>query len=223
MYFLCKMALILNIETAIDTASISLGDNGKSVGYDECTAKNAQASWLHTAIKELLKNCSVDLSALDAIAVSNGPGSYTGLRIGLSTAKGLCYALQKPLITINTLEIMASAVADKASDLICPMIDARRMEVFTALYDKQLHIIHEPYSLIIDKDSFKEILTSHNILFTGNGSQKLQNIIISNNMDINVNKINANSMLYISKILYINGIFAELAYTEPYYIKNVFL
>ena len=157
-----------------------------------------------------------------AIAVSIGPGSYTGLRIGLSSAKGLCYALDIPLITISTLKMIASAVKQKATDLICPMVDARRMEVFTGLYNKDLLEISAARALIIDETSFDTFLSSHKILFCGNGSKKLQNILSSPNASFIETIPNASELSDLSQNCYINKQFANLAYSEPLYIKEFY-
>ena len=133
------MALILHIDTAVQSASICLAENEKILGTKVNPAEKESASWLHMAIQELLLKSAISPGQLDAIAISAGPGSYTGLRVGMATAKGLCYALSKPLITINTMQMMANSVEKPSTELLCPMIDARRMEVFTAVYDTSLH------------------------------------------------------------------------------------
>ncbi|MCH5600314.1 tRNA (adenosine(37)-N6)-threonylcarbamoyltransferase complex dimerization subunit type 1 TsaB [Niabella ginsengisoli] len=140
--------LILNIDTAIDKGSICISDGLNVITFDQNEKRNEQAGWLHEAIQNAFQKTGMDMKNLDAVAVSNGPGSYTGLRIGLASAKGFCYALKKPLICINTLQIMASAVKNKAKDLICPMIDARRMEVFTAVFNKELELYQEPFARV---------------------------------------------------------------------------
>src|SRR6478672_12569660 len=149
------MALILNIDTALDNAYISLAENKKGLRYGINETTKDHAAWMQTAIDKLIRESGFRMADLNAIGVSIGPGSYTGLRIGLSTAKGLCFALKIPLITVNTLEIMAfSAIQDMKTHgndllthdlLICPMIDARRMEVFTAVYSSALVEIYKPH------------------------------------------------------------------------------
>src|SRR6478672_10593007 len=125
----------------------------------------------------MMEEAGISLQELDAIAVSSGPGSYTGLRVSMATAKGLCYALQKPLITVSTLKMMAVAALDTITELLCPMIDARRMEVFTAVYDHSLSEILSPVNIILEKESFKNLLEKHSILFFGNGSDKFKALI----------------------------------------------
>ena len=216
------MALILNIDTSLDTASVCLGNNDGVLQVAINDNQKDHAAWIHTAINKLLKETGFPLKSLEAIAVSIGPGSYTGLRIGLSSAKGLCYALDIPLITISTLKMIASAVKQNATDLICPMVDARRMEVFTGLYNRDLLEISAARALIIDETSFDTFLSSHKILFCGNGSKKLQNILSSPNASFIEIIPNASQLSDLSQNCYINKQFANLAYSEPLYIKEFY-
>ena len=135
------MSIILNIDTAVQSSSICLAENDQSISVKVNPSQKDSASWLHIAIKEILEETHFNFQQIDAIAVSEGPGSYTGLRVGMATAKGLCYVMNKPLITINTLQMMASDARDKHQGLLSPMIDARRMEVFTAVFDWEQQFI----------------------------------------------------------------------------------
>ena len=215
------MALILNIDTSVNSGSVCLSRNGKSIGYLENTEPGQQASWLHKAIKQIMSEANTGLKSLNAIAVANGPGSYTGLRIGLSAAKGICYALNIPLITVNTLIMMASAVADRAEELICPMIDARRMEVFTALFDKHLTPVQKPKAMILKDDSFSDILKDHRILFAGNGSLKYKGISEHSNANFVDYTFSARDLVPISSKMFEAELFTGLAYSEPEYLKAV--
>src|SRR2546423_5943119 len=141
------MAFILNIDTALEEACISLAENDRIIKYAINDNQKDHATWLQPAIKNLFEESGIKTDQLHAVGVSNGPGSYTGLRVGLSTAKGLCYALKIPLITICSLEVIAFSAKREATELICPMIDARRMEIFTAVYDKTLAQIVTPQSV----------------------------------------------------------------------------
>lgn len=217
------MALILNIETAIDSASFCVADDGRSVFSGMNESRTGQAAWLHQAIKEAFDSNSLKINNIHAVSVSNGPGSYTGLRVGLSTAKGICFALKKPLICINTLKIMALSVAIKATDLICPMIDARRMEVFTAVYDKNLNVFHSPEAMVLTEARFDRLISSRKVLFTGNGTGKFKNLINNPNADFVEDNISAVDMAPLSEKYFINNEFSDLAYTEPYYLKPVYL
>ena len=221
------MSFILNIDTAISTASVCLARDGIAIQFAENKIQKGHTSWLHIAIRELMKKESLNFSDLNAIAVSIGPGSYTGLRIGLSAAKGLCYALKSPLITVGTLEMMAYAAREEPVDLLCPMIDARRNEVFTAVYDKEFHVVLEPQAMILQEDNFDQLLSKNKILFFGNGSNKLQTMIqnklwqekmIFKEIDINVS-----CMISLSNSKFNNNILANLSYTEPGYLKDFHL
>ena len=143
------MSFILNIDTAVEAASVCLADDGKPLAIRSNPQTKDSAAWLHNAIKDVLGEKNLGLSQVHAIAISEGPGSYTGLRVGMATAKGICYALNIPLITVNTLQMMAAAAQGGDANLLCPMIDARRMEVFTAVFDQQLNEIQPSTNLIL--------------------------------------------------------------------------
>jgi tRNA threonylcarbamoyladenosine biosynthesis protein TsaB len=215
------MSLLLNIDTSQESASICLADGNTITDLAVNDQQQDHASWIHSAINNMLSKANHTITNLQAIAVSIGPGSYTGLRVGLATAKGLCYALNIPLITIGTLEIMANAVKDQAEDLICPMIDARRMEVFTALYNKSLEEIEAPQALILEQTAFAHWLSSHKILFCGSGSKKLQPEFHPNSFFIDAD-INASHIIELSSKKFAEKKFAEIAYTEPLYIKEFY-
>lgn len=217
------MAFILNIDTAVDKASFCIANNNEVLIFDEQIDKTRQAAWLHTAIQQALKKLDIPLQHMQAIAVSNGPGSYTGLRIGLATAKGMCYALQIPLICHSTLFLMAAAVQPQAAGFICPMIDARRMEVFTALYNNNLGIEKEPYAEILSTNSFADILQQKNILFTGNGMPKSRQVITHSNAQFLEYHFSAKDMVRASLERLQKKQYNDVAYTEPFYIKDVYI
>lgn len=177
------MSLILNIDTSMENAFIGISENGVPIETISNSIQKEHASFIHLSIKELSERLKIELKNLSAIAVTAGPGSYTGIRVGMATAKGICYALNKPLITINTLELLATEAInyDKLNksnwELFNPMIDARRMEVFTALYDNELNEKQAPSAKIIDADYFSNELKSKKICFIGNGNFKLRKII----------------------------------------------
>jgi len=216
------MSLILNIDTAVDKASVCLAKDGEMLQFAVNETQKDHASWLHTIIATILKKNKSLITDLNAVAVSIGPGSYTGLRVGLSSAKGLCYALNIPLITIGTLEMIAFAAKEEDTDLICPMIDARRMEVFTAVYDKTLHQIRAPHAMVVDKNSFASLLLSGKILFCGNGCKKLQTIILSKNAMFSPLQGNADHLASLSFNYFLKNEFADLAYSGPLYIKEFY-
>ena len=230
------MALILNIDTAVDVASICLAKDGKVLSI----AKNVRgdspkesfvpfgesqkdhASWLHITIKEIFEKNSLELRSVDAVAVTGGPGSYTGLRIGMATAKGICFALNKPLISLNTLLVMANAAKQENADLLCPMIDARRMEVFTAIYTKELEIVREPAAMTLHENSFDEYLLNNSICFFGNGSNKFRTIKKHEKAIFNDLRSDASSMISLSEKNFVEKRFADLAYAEPLYLKEFY-
>ena len=216
------MSLILNIDTALDTASVCLAEDGKLLRLSFSEDQKDHASWLHTEIADLLEKSGHSLKEMNAVAVSVGPGSYTGLRVGLAAAKGFCYALHIPLITINSLTIIAFAVNDEAVDIICPLIDARRMEVFTAMYDKDLREIVSPHAMVVNEKSFASFLLSGKVLFCGNGVKKLQPLISNSNALFSSTMADASHLARLSFNSYKNKEFADLAYTEPLYIKEFY-
>jgi len=167
-----------------------------------------------------LKNNNTDIADLDAIAVTIGPGSYTGLRIGLSTAKGLCYALQKPLLTLSSLQLIASVAPADAGELICPMIDARRMEVYYALYDQTLNEINSPAALVLDENSFLSELNAKKIIFCGNANEKLKRICHHPHAVFCRHEASAKDMARLAFKKFVKKEFADLAYYEPLYVKE---
>lgn len=217
------MALILNIDTALQSGSVCLSNNEVLLALKVNTEQHQQASWVHQAIAQVMAETGIALHELQAVAVSNGPGSYTGLRIGLSTAKGICFALKIPLICINTLQMMASVIVSKQYDFFCPMIDARRMEVFTAVYDKQLNIIEKPQAKILDENSFADILQNNKVLFTGDGVPKFQQIVNFPQANFIQQHFNAGNLIPLSLHKFKSTTFSNLAYTEPEYLKAVHL
>jgi tRNA threonylcarbamoyladenosine biosynthesis protein TsaB len=213
------VSYILNIDTAVVSASLCLAKDDQVLKLKVNPSQKDHASWLHVAIKDMMEEAGLSLKELDAIAVSSGPGSYTGLRVSMATAKGLCYALQKPLITVSTLKMMAVAAIDASTDLLCPMIDARRMEVFTAVYDHSLVEILSPVNIILEKESFKEQLHTSSILFFGNGSEKFKSLVTDSNARFKNLEANAGYMTGLSFSQFGKQEFANLAYAEPYYGK----
>lgn len=215
------MGNILHIDSAVTTASFCWMKNGEPVLFDINNNQKDHAAWLHAAIQKGMATSKLTMKELDAIAISIGPGSYTGLRVGLSAAKGFSYALNIPLITVNTLEMMAHSVMDKA-DFICPMIDARRMEVFTALYDKNLQEAAKPCAMILEPNSFRDLVENNSVAFTGNGSEKFKKIFTHPHAIFNHNVATAKDMVAIAEKKYVNKNFADLAYVEPFYIKEFY-
>jgi len=216
------MAYILNIDTAIDNASVCISKDDQLINIAVNNNQKDHASWIQPAIKNIIALSGLSLNDLAAIAVSIGPGSYTGLRIGLSTAKGLCYALDIPLIAIGTLDMMATAAAQKDCDLICPMIDARRMEVFAALYKKNMEKVIFPSAILLDSNLFDDVLEKNTVLFYGNGSNKFKYVTHHRNALFDDIEINSSLLIKISNNRLRDSEFNSLAYTEPMYIKNFY-
>ena len=222
------MPLLLHIDTAIENASVCISKNGELIAIAENKNQKDHAKWIQPAIQSMMKESGLSLKELNAIAVSNGPGSYTGLRVGLATAKGLCFALNKPLITLSTLEVMTFAAIGNTPNsklptidlLFCPLIDARRMEVFTAIYDRSLKTILPPHARIIDENSFAEQLVNNKILFFGNGSPKCKPVIQLTNALFENIEYKVSTMIALSEKKMAAKDFADLAYAEPFYIKD---
>ena len=216
------MALILCIETATRSCSVVLAKDGNLLQFkEEVSEQYSHSEQLTLFIESLLKEQGIALSDLDAIAVSKGPGSYTGLRIGVSTAKGLCYALDKPLIGISTLEAMASGMEKQCPNKVyCPMIDARRMEVYTAFFQagKQLTDIE---AHIVETDSFSKILSKEEVLFFGDGADKCQGLITHANATFITDVYpSAKDMIAVAENAFVQQQFENVAYFEPYYLKD---
>ncbi|MFY7899815.1 MAG: tRNA (adenosine(37)-N6)-threonylcarbamoyltransferase complex dimerization subunit type 1 TsaB [Chitinophagaceae bacterium] len=224
------MAILLHIDTSTEFASVALSNNQEIIGFATHDQQKNHGAFLQPAIQLICNEAGISLSQINAVVVANGPGSYTGLRIGLSSAIGLCYALNIPLITISTLQIIAAAAKDsyaleaERNELIfCPMIDARRMEVFTALYDNTLNIIEKEQPLILSENSFSTYLQSKKIVFCGNGHVKAKQIIQHSNAIFNQVQHSAKQLVLLGETHYKNKIFANLAYTEPSYLKDFFM
>ncbi len=216
------MALILNIDTALETASVCLAKDGKVIQLSENNNQNDHAVWLQSSIRDMMQDSGYGIQDLNAVAVSIGPGSYTGLRVGLSSAKGFCYALNIPLITVGTLEIMALAAKGEVVEFLCPTINARRMDIFAALYTKNLEELMKPTAMVINETSFSEFLNSNKILFYGSGSKKLQKMICHDNAIFGEIMTNAGQLAAISQIRFDESQFADIAYSEPLYLKEFF-
>lgn len=214
------MALLLNIETATKNCSVSLAKDGKTLAIREiATLHFSHAEKLHVFIEELLQETQLKLQEVSAIAVSQGPGSYTGLRIGVSAAKGLCYALSVPLIAVDTLELLARKITVE-SGLIVPMIDARRMEVFSSFFDKNYIKIRETQANIIDESSYQEIQETMHLV--GDGAMKFKEILTGDNFQYypDIEFPSAKEMALVSFQKFQNEQFEDVAYFEPFYLKD---
>ncbi|NNK39238.1 MAG: tRNA (adenosine(37)-N6)-threonylcarbamoyltransferase complex dimerization subunit type 1 TsaB [Winogradskyella sp.] len=215
------MALILNIETATTNCSVSLSKDGETIVLKEdYNNKFSHAETLHIYIDSLFKSSNLQPTDIDAVAVSKGPGSYTGLRIGVSAAKGLCIALNKPLIAIPTLESLAHQVKIK-DGLIVSMLDARRNEVYCTVYDAKHQIVQETQAHILSTESYKTFLDQGTVHFIGSGVNKTKDIIYNKSAYFIEAKLpSADDMGKLSEIKYKNKAFEDVAYFEPYYLKD---
>ena len=218
------MAFILGIETATEVCSVALFSNQNLLALREWKEGNKHANELTTLISEVVKEASISLNQLDAICVSMGPGSYTGLRVGVSTAKGLCYTLNKPLIAVNTLESMAQVFVSNNPNyngLVCPMIDARRMEVYTALFNNNGEPVRETEAKIIDETSFAQDLQLGNIAFIGNGAEKCREVIEHSNAQFHGDlRCSAVGLGKLAGEKFNAKQFEDVAYFEPFYLKD---
>jgi tRNA threonylcarbamoyladenosine biosynthesis protein TsaB len=217
------MALILNIDTSTDAASICLSENGRQLLLLQNAEQKDHAVWLHVAIDEMIKTSGHTIKSLSAVAVTEGPGSYTGLRVGMSAAKGLCYSLGIPFITEGTLRVMAFAASCQMADtsvLLCPMIDARRLEVFSALYKTDMQELMPASAMVLGENSFAAELTAQKIFFFGSGSDKWEKISASDNVLIGKIAWDASYLGMLSYQKLMNQQFTDIAYSQPAYIKE---
>lgn len=215
------MSIILNIETATKNCSVCIANNGEVIAAKELNNGNySHAEVLHPFIVDILDESGLTSKDVDAVAVSKGPGSYTGLRIGVSAAKGLCFAFDKPLISIDTLTSLSYSISvDKG--YIIPMIDARRMEVYAAVYDENHQQIRGIKAEIIDENSYAEFLEKSKVYFIGDGSQKCKEIINHKNAVFIDDKFpSSKEMAQLSFDKYKKSDIENVAYFEPFYLKD---
>ncbi|MFB9053331.1 tRNA (adenosine(37)-N6)-threonylcarbamoyltransferase complex dimerization subunit type 1 TsaB [Formosa undariae] len=215
------MALLLNIETATTNCSVSLSKDGETFALKEDNDKGySHAERLHVYIKALFEENNIESSQIDAVAISKGPGSYTGLRIGVSAAKGLCFALDKPLISISTLEALAHQVKT-VEGVIVPMLDARRMEVYASVFDSNYNEIREIKAEVLDADSYASYLEQGKVYFVGNGVEKTKTIINHPNAVFVDDKLpSAREMGALADVKHKKSDTEDVAYFEPYYLKD---
>ncbi len=237
------MALLLCLETATEVCSVALFRDEKLLDIRESSVRNVHSAMLTTFIDELVKSSGIRFAELDALAVSMGPGSYTGLRIGVATAKGLCYALDKPLIAVPTLQAMAVGMSEemqsekykvqstkykvqseklKGATLFCPMIDARRMEVYCAVFDQENHEVREVRAEVVDEFSFQEILSGNTVIFGGDGAEKCKALFENNPNAFFMDDFQASARFLagLAAEKFRQQEFENLAYFEPFYLKD---
>ncbi|MFD0796486.1 tRNA (adenosine(37)-N6)-threonylcarbamoyltransferase complex dimerization subunit type 1 TsaB [Maribacter chungangensis] len=218
------MGIILNLETATTNCSVSLAKDGQLLALKENNTPNySHAEQLHVFIAECMEEAKVSLNRLDAVAVSKGPGSYTGLRIGVSAAKGLCFSLDIPLISIATLTSMAGQVTEPY-DYIIPVLDARRMEVYSAVFDGGLNQIRDTRAEIIDERSFESYIQDKTVHILGSGAQKIKETLSGELISFDTTSVpSSKEMALLSHQKYLERDFEDVAYFEPYYLKDFML
>ena len=218
------MALILNIDTATEQGGICLADEGRVLAMAVNPDMKDHAAWLHPAVAKIMHDTGHRMKDLQAVAVTAGPGSYTGLRVGMAAAKGFCYALGIPFITENTLKVMALAAKEQTPPdaLLCPMIDARRMEVFTAVYQNDLEEVMPTVAMIVDERSFSAYLSNRQMSFFGGGSYKCKPIITAPSAAFIEINYNPGYLGILSFLRYLQREFTDVAYSEPAYTKEFY-
>lgn len=216
------MSLILNIETATKNCSVSLAKNGTPIATKELNDIGySHGENLHVFIEKIVKQAKISFSDIDAVAVSKGPGSFTGLRIGVSAAKGLCFSLDKPLIAINTLASLAIAVNVKKGDYVIPLLDARRMEVYSAVFDHDHNEVRETRAEIIDENSFDTFLKKGSVTFLGDGAAKCKQVITHKNaVFLDGFFPSSKEMAELTYEKYKKSDIEDVAYFEPFYLKD---
>ncbi|MBO5850072.1 MAG: tRNA (adenosine(37)-N6)-threonylcarbamoyltransferase complex dimerization subunit type 1 TsaB [Paludibacteraceae bacterium] len=220
------MAVILQIETSTTVCSAALSQNSSCIMERTELGGLSHATMLPRFLQEIVSFLTKENLKVDAVSVSCGPGSYTGLRIGVSSAKGLCYGWNVPLIAVDTLAVLCEGLIETGmtlgeDDLLCPMIDARRMEVYTAFYNKHLERVVPISAEIVSEDSFSDILASHKVYFFGDGAEKCRNVLTHQNAIFVPNVVPfAKNMTRLSATFFAQEKFQDVAYFEPFYLKD---
>ncbi len=220
------MALLLCIDSSTTHASVALAKDGLLLGIKTNTTQKDHASFLQPAIHTLLQELGLMLKQVEAIAVTTGPGSYTGLRVGLASAKGLCFALNIPLIGLHTTQVIAAAARKQIQEtenfVLCPMIDARRMEVFTAVYSPDLKETSPITPKVLTADSFAELLEQQVVYFFGDGSAKWQTLCTNSNARFLTTNWNSEDMVALAEQSFQAQHLLSLAYSAPEYGKGFY-
>jgi len=223
--------LILYIETATDICSVAVAEGDRVLAQLDSGPERSHATLLSKFIRQALEQSERELKQLDAVAVSKGPGSYTGLRIGVSTAKGISYALEIPLLSCGTLENLAHSArsrpevsrltGERENVLLCPMIDARRMEVYSAFFHQDMSVFRDVAADVIDENSYRQILQDHTVCFFGNGSDKCRDALHAENA-VFIDRVDPSAAAMVQPVLerYKMKAFEDVAYFEPFYLKD---
>ena len=214
------MSHLLLIDTAVNAASVALTSDKKILAQKENTRQNDHAAWLHPAIQSLFEETGIWIGQLDAVGVTAGPGSYTGLRVGMAAAKGFCFAQNIPLISISTLQLLAAGVQEEATDLIIALIDARRDEVYAGVYDRDLRPVVEEQAMILGTDSFQSWREKNHVIYTGDGTAKLERLIGIKQFPLHTPKNLLEKLASLTYEKFQRSEFSNLAYLEPTYLKE---
>ena len=214
------MSHLLLIDTAVNAASVALTSDKKILAQKENTRQNDHAAWLHPAIQSLFEETGISIRQLDAVGVTAGPGSYTGLRVGMAAAKGFCFAQNIPLISISTLQLLAAGVQEDATDLIIALIDARRDEVYAGVYDRDLRPVVEEQAMILGTDSFQSWREKNHVIYTGDGAAKIERLIGIKQFPLYTAKNLIGKLAGLTYEKFQRSEFSNLAYLEPTYLKE---
>ncbi|HRP56932.1 tRNA (adenosine(37)-N6)-threonylcarbamoyltransferase complex dimerization subunit type 1 TsaB [Agriterribacter sp.] len=218
------MAMLLHIDTALEKSFVGLACDGLLLMELSNTVQHDHAAFVQPAIRQIMDKCGVSMNDIDAVGVTIGPGSYTGLRVGMASAKGICYALSKPLVAITTTEAMTAAAIEAfpGFDAYCPMIDARRDEVYAALYEPTMKVVLPPHAIVLTVDFFAQELEHKKILFFGTGAAKWKQMPVFNaKASFEKTEYKGKHLACLFHNSFKNNLFCDLAYTEPLYAKNV--
>ena len=219
-YLRHDMIYILHLETSTKNCSVSISKDGVLIAFIEKASENySHGEQLHPFIEQVVQEAEISLSDLDAIAVSKGPGSYTGLRIGVSAAKGLCFSLQIPLISMSSLEVLEQSI-EIDHGYVVPMLDARRMEVYSTVFNANSKIEREIKAEIIDENSFLEYAQNEKVHLVGDGVEKCKEVLKNRNFEFHTSFPSAKNMVKLSYEKYKKSDFEDVAYFEPYYLKD---
>ena len=219
------MSVILHIETASKNCSVALSKSGEQLSLKECYSHNfSHSEQLHSFIQELVEKAQMNIADLDAVAFSMGPGSFTGLRIGVAAAKGICFALDLPLIGINSLQILCEQYQDPKEALLFPQFDARRMEVYTMVLNQKKEIIKSTFSEVITTESFKEFSSDVPWIFMGEGAEKCKQVLNASHIEyrLDLKYPTARAMIGLAWQAFKSQDFEDVAYFEPFYLKDFY-
>lgn len=224
-FYFCRMSVILHIETATRNCSVAISQLGTMLALKEHYSEQfSHSEQLHIFIQEALKEARLKMSALDAVAVSKGPGSYTGLRIGVAAAKGICFALDIPLIAVNSLQVLTEKYQDNNQALLFPMFDARRKEVYVMILNEKKEVVKPTFAEVLTTESFKEFPTNIQWVFMGEGAQKCKEVFDANHIEYlsEIQHPSAAEMVSLAWRAFQAKKFEDVAYFEPFYLKDFY-